>query len=127
MRSTSRCRGAYPDAASGRGCVEREPAHRIAYSEREHLGRPAAALRDGAFTLVHYLKEGRSELFDTVQDPFETTNVAASEREVLKRLEERLQGIRRALEKQALALEESPRAVDLDPELLEQLRSLGYL
>ena len=104
-----------------------EPAHRIAYAEREHLGRPAAALRDGAFTLVHYLKEGHSELFDAVHDPFETTNVAASEPEVVERLEERLQGVRRALERQALALEESPRVVDLDSELLEQLRSLGYL
>ncbi len=73
-----------------------------------------------------YIKDRRSDwrrLFDLAEDPSELRNRAGDRPEVLRRLNERIDAL-------LLRVAESRRApviLELDPALVEQLQSLGYL
>jgi len=121
-----------PDAWPGRSfwpwiTGDEEPAPRVALSEHVHLGRPAAALRDGRHTLVRYLADETSELYDASSDPYESNDVAAREPGIVAELEERLAELTEALQTRARAMDDGSGELELDPELEERLRSLGYL
>jgi arylsulfatase A-like enzyme len=100
---------------------------RPAYSEREHLGTPSAALRQDGFTLIVYPEGQPSELYDLREDPGETRDLASRMPDRVDLLEMRLQELAGDLERQAAGLGTRPEEEELDPELLEQLRSLGYV
>ena len=121
-----------PEAAPGRSLFplmddDADGDDRPAYSEREHLGEPAAAWRDGTHTLIAYPEQERLELFHTLEDPGETRDLSAPEAERARALEERLETLADLLERRAEEL--GPRAgeSEIDPELLDDLRSLGYV
>lgn len=100
---------------------------RPAYSEREHLGTPATAYRDGGYTLIRYPGRWRSRLFDTSSDPGEQVDRAAERPDVADSLERRARALSEALERTAGALASADTAQALDPELEEKLRAVGYL
>jgi len=122
-----------PAGLAGRSLVPMlvDPAARRdlpAYSEREHLGRPSASLRDGHRTLVLYLdEEGGSGLYDPIADPAEIRNLADLEPERVREMEEALRRFAAVLERQARDLGEGREPEALDPELMDRLRSLGYV
>ena len=95
------------------------------YSEREHLGPVSASYRDGKYALIHYLDEGRSELYDQIADPAETEDLAPKMTQLTAEMFAKLQGLAGLLEKQAAKLE-SHEAPELDPEELNRMRNLGY-
>ncbi|MEM7364063.1 MAG: sulfatase [Pseudomonadota bacterium] len=53
-------------------------------------GRPAAAVRDGPWKLIHHFEDDRYELFDLENDVSETHNLAQTQPAVLDRLREAL-------------------------------------
>jgi arylsulfatase A-like enzyme len=100
---------------------------RPAYSEREHLGTPSAALRQDGYTLIVYTKGQPPELYDLREDPGETRNLAGQLPDRVDLLETRLRELAEELDRQAASLGVRAEDEELDPELLEQLRSLGYV
>jgi arylsulfatase A-like enzyme len=100
-----------------------------AWAETEHTldGSRKVALRRGAFgeKAIFTLKEGdvAIELFDLARDPRETKRLDAGASRSL--LERRLAAY--LTEAEARRGGKTPPAVELDPEDLERLRSLGYL
>jgi arylsulfatase A-like enzyme len=100
---------------------------RPAYSEREHLGEPAAAWRDGSHTLIVYPQQDRLELFDALADPGETRDLSGAHAETARALAERFEAHVRRLEGTAEALGPDARTSEIDPKLLEELRALGYV
>jgi arylsulfatase A-like enzyme len=100
---------------------------RPAYSEREHLGEPAAAWRDGSHTLIVYPRQGRFELFHALEDPGETRDLSGAQAGTARALAERFEAHASQLEGAAEALGPDAGTSEIDPELLEQLRALGYV
>ena len=96
-----------------------------AYSEREHLGAPSVALRDGEHALILWLDDGRMELYDQIADPAETKDLAARHPDLVRSLRERLDGTAKLFEEIAANLE-AHQGVELSPDQLEKMRSLGY-
>lgn len=82
---------------------------------------PTTSYREDGWKLVHYARSGRYELFDLGSDPNEQRDRAASEPEVLERLQAALADYRRIERPQG-----SSRRVTLTPELREELEALGY-
>jgi len=82
-------------------------------------------LRDGDFKL-HLWPDGRRELYDVDRDPGELRNLIDDETEVAQRLDEEL--CRWLDEEEKLCKRVARGTVrTLPPELIEQLRSLGYI
>ena len=98
-----------------------------AISEREHLGPPSVSIRDGERALVYYLEEGRAELFDQLEDPLETRDLAEEEPDRVEALRVELLAELERLERAATVNSGSPNDVELSPEQLERMRALGYL
>ena len=97
-----------------------------AYSEslypRNHYGwSPLHALRNG---LLHFISAPRPELFEVLEDPGETTNLAPERPGQVRQLQARLDGLMTELGK-ADADEAAPDT--LDEETRAQLAALGYL
>ncbi|UCG17130.1 MAG: sulfatase [Phycisphaerales bacterium] len=89
------------------------------YAETRH------AVRDGNFKL-HYANGAAQALYDLQSDPAESLNRLDAESEVAARLERRVLGWL----DQERALQEiisEGRAREMTPEVIEQLRSLGYV
>ena len=100
--------------------------HRLALADREHLGPPSAALRDGLYTLIAW-GEGRApELYDVRGDPQERNDLAAEMPDRVRDMTAKLSSIREGLDRLAQQRGEGQRQA-LDPELARELRSLGYL
>jgi choline-sulfatase len=99
----------------------------VVYSEREHLGAATASVRDGNHALIYYAQGPRVELFDQRRDPAESTDLAEREPERVRVLREQLAAVSASLEQSAAALEGGRESVNLTPDQLEQMRSLGYL
>jgi len=55
---------------------------------------PVSALRHGDWKLLEYYEDGRLELYDLKNDPYETTDLAATRPEVAQDLQQRLQAWR---------------------------------
>jgi len=119
-----------PKGISGRSLLpllERSSSeHRPALSEREHLGTPARSLRDGDFTLIDYGGSGRSELYEFSSDPLELRDLAEDRPERVRSMETKLEAMMDLLEARSDSTGGRPKAINLDPKLLDQLRSLGY-
>lgn len=97
-----------------------------AYSEslypRNHYGwSPLHSLRNG---LLHFISAPRPELFEVLEDPGETTNLAPERPGQVRQLQARLDGLMTELGK-ADADEAAPET--LDEETRAQLAALGYL
>ncbi len=108
------------------------PAQIIEYFPEESHSRPPLSaflrrirsLRVGPHKLI-WGSDGRHELYDVAADPGETRDLIAQEPEIAARLQERLAAI---VAEHAVELAESDaRAVELDPEVEESLRELGYV
>jgi arylsulfatase A-like enzyme len=100
---------------------------RPAFSEREHLGEPAAAWRDGSLTLIVYPRQDRFELFDALEDPGEKRDLSGAQAETVRALAERFEAQVSQLERTAEALGPDVGTSEIDPKLLEELRALGYI
>ena len=97
-----------------------------AYSEsfypRNHYGwAPLRALRNG---LLHFISAPRPELFEVLDDPGETRNLAPERPGQVRQLQARLDQLVAEFEKEG-ADEEAPET--LDEETRAQLAALGYL
>ncbi len=100
--------------------------------DRRRAGRPLVhiygipeKLRTPKWSLIHPA-DGQNELYDLKRDPGETKNIAATRGEVVQTLTKRLESIKLA---QSLAGTKPSKktAVELTPEVVEQLKALGYL
>jgi arylsulfatase A-like enzyme len=100
---------------------------RPAYSEEVHLGIPSKALREEGLTLIVFEEDRPPELYDQLADPAEGSNLAASRPERVGLLTQRLRTVSEFLDARAAALGSPRKLEELDPELEEQLRALGYL
>ena len=97
------------------------------YSERVHLGEPSVSLRDGRHALIHYPAQDRYELYDQRADPLEMEDLATADPERVLRLRRRLKRIQETLRNRSLGYEGGEEGVELTPEELDKLRSLGYV
>jgi arylsulfatase A-like enzyme len=91
--------------------------------------RSRLALYDGEHKYIHST-DGAFELFDLARDPGEQRNLIHEQPGVGKRLANRLRDALSARIHDLDTFDEgqlSPEEMDLSPELMEQLRSLGYL
>jgi arylsulfatase A-like enzyme len=86
--------------------------------------RPTYAIRDGRFTLIRSLRHTQERLFDAVQDPRETNDLA--QRQPLEAAHARSQ-LFRWLASLRRGPAEEPGAVTLTPEQRAQVRALGYV
>ncbi len=131
-----------PDAVQGESLVplirgREEPGGRPVLSEHREdpivrrMGQGSgilASLRSGRWKLIvnelssQLIERPHYELYDLDADPREAHNVAEAHPDVIRRLESEMQAIRQA--KEAEAEKTSP---DMDPDVLEQLRKLGYV
>ncbi len=119
-------------AFAGRSLVPllrgQETDHRPALAHGNFWGPPLTSWREGTRKLIARppVRPGetpRSELYDWLADPRETTDLAAGESEVVRTMLDRLRGWEQNL--QARMLEGSEK-VELSEDHLELLRSLGY-
>ncbi|NMM48364.1 sulfatase [Marinigracilibium pacificum] len=53
-------------------------------------GRPASAIRNSRYKLIEFLEDGKLELYDIIEDPYETTNIASNQKEITTALHEKL-------------------------------------
>lgn len=98
-----------------------DPGERRVFSETARLG-GIRAVTGSRYRLIEHAKRGRLELFDTVTDPLEQRNLAASPPAGFEEL-------RTALARWGREMEENgreERLLDLTPEELEHLGALGY-
>ena len=82
-------------------------------------------VRDGPYKFNHK-PNGRRELFDLRRDPLELRDVAADQPDVAQRLEQRLAQWLHEEERLRQVVAEAPTR-ELTPEVIEQLRALGYV
>jgi arylsulfatase A-like enzyme len=78
--------------------------------------------RDERFKYISS-SHGREELYDLIEDPGESRNLAGSEPSVQREMSERLREWERALDPAPLGSEEA----EYDDETMERLRGLGYV
>jgi arylsulfatase A-like enzyme len=71
---------------------------------------------------IKYIQAPRPELYDLVRDPYETTNLAASQPQLARELRERLQLALEAASSAAL-----PEQLAVDNDTIRKLQSLGYV
>ena len=83
------------------------------------------ALIDWPLKAVVFDDPPRAALFDLAADPLEQHDLAATRRRELARLVQLGEGLQRVLPKLGATAAEGE--VTLDPETLEQLKSLGYI
>ena len=93
----------------------------VAYSQAPGLW----SLVDFPYKAIVLERRKRAELYDFAADPRETTDLAATKSDELRRLVRLGEGLRKALPKLGASTPEGELA--LDPETIEQLRSLGYI
>ena len=86
-----------------------------------------AAVRRGDFKLIAVPDEGRVELYDVSADPRERVDLSASRAERVATLTRVLAGYRSSARELAAAHPADAPEADLDPEMVERLRALGYL
>lgn len=120
-----------PDELPGRSLTplltgDGEANDRPALSERVHLPPEQIALRDGRWTYMFTPRTGERRLYDAVADPSEQDDLAAIRPELTERLHQRLIARMERLDAEAAELSSSG-DMQLDDELKDQLRSLGYL
>jgi arylsulfatase A-like enzyme len=111
-----------------RGAAERSIYYELVttrYSGRQLTHRePWLAVRRGGYKLIS--RPGRTELYDVRADPGEIRDIAGSETGTVAQLRGQLVEWRQAMHDLARQYREGPQA-ELDPEMLERLRALGYL
>jgi arylsulfatase A-like enzyme/predicted Zn-dependent protease len=105
--------------------IRGEPLDLLAFSEswypRYHYGwAELAAVRDGRFK---FIAAPRRELYDTVKDPGETTDLSSAN----PRLADSLERALHALETRVAATGGPPAPARVDPDVEDRLRALGYV
>jgi arylsulfatase A-like enzyme len=94
-----------------------------AYAEATITTMQLLSLRSSRYKFIQTVEGDNPQIYDLLQDPSERQNLAASSRDLVDLLRQRVRAIR--------AGERRPEDVvdpdDLDPELREQLRALGYI
>ena len=98
-----------------------------AYSERPSLGSPSVALRDGRHTLVLYFDDRAPQLYDGSVDAVEASDIAGEHPERVQELRSQAVELRAALDRLVAAMPGAPLPAELDPQLEQQLHSLGYI
>jgi arylsulfatase A-like enzyme len=93
----------------------------VVFAEAVLWGDQRECLRSGAYKLIVNLENDAVELYDVVADPGETTNLAAAEPDRVAALREQLVAERR----HAAAGRDADR-IELDAEMMRQLKALGY-
>ena len=83
------------------------------------------SLLDWPLKVVVLEKQRRAQLYDLAADPGETRDLAAERGDELRRLVRLGEALQKALPKLGADLPEGE--LELDPEMIEQLRSLGYI
>jgi arylsulfatase A-like enzyme len=99
---------------------------RPAFSEREHLGEATASLRAEGWSLIVYPERDTAELYAR-DDAGERNDRAAVDPERVSRMRALLDSVQGRLAAAAAEQGEAPPGPELDPELLRQLRALGYV
>ena len=84
------------------------------------------ALRDGGYNLTWFLKDGRTLLFDENRDPEERKDLSGTDPERTRRMLEALKRQDRNLLRLG-GLSPRKSLKELDPQVLKQLRDLGYV
>jgi len=103
-----------------------ETAHRPAYIEFNIYWRQRSALFDGRYKLIHATELDEGWLYDLQEDPLERRKLG-SEHPRYRVLERQLSAIRSRLKQLAAATEVDTETVELPAEVVESLRSLGYI
>ena len=115
---------------SGRDVLAPDASPLAVFSQRS--GRKRKDIEGSAYTLAtaewKYVHEPQqhNRLFDWKRDPFELSNVLSSHEEVVTELEAQLMRLIRAHEENAEKIG-APEPRELDPEMVEKLRALGYV
>lgn len=91
----------------------------ISLEPRKYGGSSLLGIVAGDF---RYIQAPRPELYDLVRDPYETTNLAASQPQPLRELRERLRLALEAASSAAL-----PEQLAVDNDTIRKLQSLGYV
>ncbi len=104
---------------------------RIALSEKVHFGRQTTAYRKQNFTLVSYSDDNSFELYDLSVDPGEKldlTKAGPEYQEKVNEMYQQLESLLLRLSEDSAKWSQSDReAIELDQELEQELRALGYL
>jgi arylsulfatase A-like enzyme len=135
---------AKPDTVQGQSLLPmirgKDSVDRAAYSEATTYGTERESLRTPAFKYVHRISYGEitepsvhdfpltplHELYDLRHDPGEIHNVAGSQPAILRRME-RVMKMVRPSSPLSMKEEESTPVVSMSPEVIENLRRLGYI
>jgi arylsulfatase A-like enzyme len=91
--------------------------------DRHYFTRDLRSLRRAGFKLI-WASDGRHELYELAQDPWETNNLVSQAPELLRTLAEDLDRELSMLQSVASAAGET---IELDPQVRRELRALGYL
>ncbi len=92
---------------------------------KEERGDENVVVREGSWKAIWNVDLDRIELFDLASDPGEENDLAGSEQERAQRMREFARSQRETF--LTRALESTPDAADLAPEVRERLQDLGYL
>jgi arylsulfatase A-like enzyme len=96
--------------------------HRSGARFRQNRGRALWSVAQGPWKLIEDTGRGELALYDLESDPAELRDLAAERPEVAQRLAAQLAEYR----SRAQPVEEVPVRIEIDPELAEELRVLGY-
>jgi arylsulfatase A-like enzyme len=77
------------------------------------------------WSYIYHNRNGRQELYDLSQDPFEKNNLADGQNIVVKKMHRLL--LQKINDSMALSQKISPEDAEIDKRVLEVLKSLGYI
>ena len=100
---------------------------RPSLGESTLYGDDRLALRRDGYKLILDLAQSTVELHDLGSDPGETRDVAAARPEITGEMERELMDLFETLTRGLPLLDDAPMPIDLSPEQIERLKSLGYL
>jgi arylsulfatase A-like enzyme len=103
-----------------------EAAHRPAYMEFNIYWLSRCALFDGRYKLIRATDSKNGWLYDLDEDPLEQKKLNRSHPRYAP-LETQLEAVRKRLAKQASGTRQGAEEIELPPEVVESLRSLGYI
>jgi arylsulfatase A-like enzyme len=114
------------DLMRGRAVDGPGPAFSVQHAEHRQLSRQGYAVRHGGWKLIHrepgwkgfYWEYGSEEIYDLASDPHERRNLIAQRPGLLASLRQLLR---------PFADDDFPVRLDLTPEQIEKLRTLGYV
>ncbi|MBW2277631.1 MAG: sulfatase, partial [Deltaproteobacteria bacterium] len=103
-----------------------ETAHRPAYVEFNIYWTQRCALYDGRYKLIRATDSNNGWLYDLEADPLEQNKLDRAHPQYAA-LEKQLDAVRKQLEQLAADARKDTKTIELSPEVVESLRSLGYI